>query len=85
LRVSEETGQAEIPDAGPGAIRFLTLGQAVLIYTFQIAFGAAGLFAALAVGARLLRQATEPVPTPPDSSERFPAIPTYSSDQIKRM
>jgi hypothetical protein len=85
LPVSEATGETPIPDAGPGAIRFLTLGQAILIYTLRIAFGAAGLFAALAVGARLVKQATDPVLRPPDIGERFPVVPSYSSEQIKRM
>jgi hypothetical protein len=85
MPVSEETGLVPVPDAGPGAIRFLTLGQAVLLYTTRIAFAAGGLWVALACTARLIRQAAQTVPTIPVLSEDFPPIHGYSSEQIKRM
>jgi len=86
LPISEASGLAQIPDDGPGSIRFLTLGQALLIFTTQFVFAAGGLYVALAIGARLVKQATEQVPTaPPSVSEDYPPIHGYSSEQIKRM
>ena len=86
LPISEASGLAPIPDDGPGSIRFLTLGQALLIFTTQFVFAAGGLYVALAIGARLVRQATEQVPAAsPSVSEDYPPIHGYSSEQIKRM
>ena len=87
LRVSEETGMAPIPDEGPGAIRFLSIGQALVVYATQIGFAASGLFAALAIGAKLVEESqyAQPVPSPPAISDELPPIHGYSSEQIKRM
>jgi hypothetical protein len=85
LRVSEQTGMAPVPDEGPGAIRFLSIGQALIVYATQIAFAAGGLFAALAMAHRLVKQATEATPAAPAVSQDYPPIHAYSSEQIKRM
>jgi hypothetical protein len=86
LPISEASGLAQIPDDGPGSIRFLTLGQALLIFTTQFVFAAGGIYVALAIGAKLVKQATEQVPAaPPSVSEDYPPIHGYSSEQIKRM
>src|SRR6516162_7752968 len=87
FRVSEETGMAPIPDEGPGAIRFLSIGQALIVYATQIGFAASGLFAALGIGAKLVEesQSAQTVPSPPAISDELPPIHGYSSEQIKRM
>jgi hypothetical protein len=82
MPVSEETGLAAI-DGSP--VRFLSFAQGAWVYGTQIFGAAAGLFAALAIAARLVGQATETLPAGPGISEDFPPIHGYSSEHIKRM
>ena len=68
-------------------LRFLSIGQALIVYATQIGFAASGLFAALGIGAKLVEesQSAQSLPSPPAISDELPPIHGYSSEQIKRM
>ena len=82
MRVSDETGFVNI-DNGLPSVRVLTGVQAAWVYGTQAVVAAAGVMAALAIAAALVRQSTEDIRAAPGTSGARPRIHGYSSDQIK--